>query len=258
MQLHGETVAHFDRHIAAHLYTSSLDFVAPMDVSRDADRAVVEHQFMREARAWTTNCGTRAAASEAVPHAVATAREEEDHVAITRSLLQWIRDFPNGQALPTGVRWQHVRATPHRVVGSTRCSLCALLACVPSCWQAGLVVVSGASQNHLDGALCLLRCIRHQHPDPSQVPIVFYDLGLTPQGRRTLLDAHPSVELRTFPFALFPSYFDISVAAGQYAWKAWCIVPVVTESAAPVLWYVCVAVWAVGEPGSRRACVWTG
>lgn len=102
--------------------------------------------------------------------------------------------------------------------------------------KAKFIVVSGASGNHFSPLLCLVRSVRYYHPDPAEVPLIFYDLGLDP-GQRELIEAENAhVEIRTFNYSKYPSYYDIRVNAGEYAWKPEILMEVVAESLTNVLW----------------------
>jgi len=90
-----------------------------------------------------------------------------------------------------------------------------------------VTIVTAADTSHAK-SLCQLLCSINQHlPNCS---IVCFDLGMTIEERlevRRILNGSNSGELRTFPYDDFPSYFDIRINAGQYAWKPVIIASVV-------------------------------
>lgn len=49
--------------------------------------------------------------------------------------------------------------------------------------------------------------------------IISWDLGLANAERSELATKHPEVEFISFPYEKFPKYFDVRIAAGEYAWK---------------------------------------
>ena len=44
------------------------------------------------------------------------------------------------------------------------------------------------------------------------------------------------MELRTFDFSKYPQHFDITLEAGQYAWKPVIVLDVLREASCPVMW----------------------
>ncbi len=79
-----------------------------------------------------------------------------------------------------------------------------------------MYIVTGASDNHFQSLLQFL----HSLP-PSQLPNTFvWDLGLSQRNRDILQSiALRPLRLRAFPYEEYPAYFNIQVAAGEYAWK---------------------------------------
>jgi hypothetical protein len=78
-------------------------------------------------------------------------------------------------------------------------------------------IITGASSNHFAILQKLLRSIRQYHR-PDEVEMVVWDLGLTEQERASLEMEFQS-PVRIFDYSKYPSYYDIKVAAGEYAWK---------------------------------------
>jgi hypothetical protein len=78
-----------------------------------------------------------------------------------------------------------------------------------------MYIVTGSSDNHFRSLLQFLQSI-----PTAQLPLTYvWDLGLTQENLHSLQSSFPSVSLRRFPFAEYSTYFNIDVAAGQYAWK---------------------------------------
>jgi len=86
------------------------------------------------------------------------------------------------------------------------------------------LVVTGASSNHflpLQKFLDDWSMHSRSEPDYSNVLLVVYDFGLSEKQRRVLdVPYRCNMLWREFPFSQYPSYFNISQSAGQYAWKA--------------------------------------
>ena len=53
--------------------------------------------------------------------------------------------------------------------------------------------------------------------------LAIWDLGLTEAERTAFETEFTPLKLRTFNYANYPPFYDIRVAAGQYAWKSACI-----------------------------------
>ena len=84
---------------------------------------------------------------------------------------------------------------------------------------APLLIVTGASSNHFRSLCQLLTSLRDV-----QATIVTWDLGLTDEQRSTFAALFPSLPpLRRFDYTAYPAFYDITVNAGQYAWKSACI-----------------------------------
>jgi hypothetical protein len=78
-------------------------------------------------------------------------------------------------------------------------------------------IITGASSNHFIVLQKLLRSVRQFH-GPKEVELAVWDLGLTEQERISLqTEFHITVFI--FDYSKYPPYYDIKVAAGEYAWK---------------------------------------
>lgn len=90
-----------------------------------------------------------------------------------------------------------------------------------------LTIATAASQNHSNSLLQFLSSlITHNVPFDN---LFVYDLGLEPSVIATIRNMFPTqnMQIRTFCFHQYPSYFNIEENAGQYAWK-----PVIIEEVA--------------------------
>ncbi len=93
-------------------------------------------------------------------------------------------------------------------------------------------IVTGTSSSHFSCLLNLLHSLELSHV---AAELIVYDLGLTPDERDRVA-ACRGVEVRTFPFDAYPPHVDISVAAGEYAWKPIIVSDVGRERSGLVLW----------------------
>jgi hypothetical protein len=93
-------------------------------------------------------------------------------------------------------------------------------------------IVTGSSSSHASCLLNLLHALELSHV---AAELVVYDLGLTPDERARVA-ACRGVEVRSFPFDAYPPHLDISVAAGEYAWKPIIVSDVARERSGLVLW----------------------
>lgn len=83
----------------------------------------------------------------------------------------------------------------------------------PPIWPENVVVATACNSNHLLSTQYTLRSLQSLG-----ARAIFYDLGLTEEERESL-PLWPGLEFRIFPFADYPSHFDMRFEAGQYAWK---------------------------------------
>ena len=94
-------------------------------------------------------------------------------------------------------------------------------------------IVTGASDNHFRTLVQLIRSIQEYE---AKTHLIVYDLGLSAEHRNDLAKMR-GVNLRTFEFDRYPSYFKIdNGCAGHYAWKPTIIADVMNERKGIVLW----------------------
>ncbi len=76
-----------------------------------------------------------------------------------------------------------------------------------------LIVVTAASSNHFGALVQMLGSLRRL-----DARVECYDIGLAPAEARSL-PRWAGAAYHTFDYARYPAYFDVSVNAGEYAWK---------------------------------------
>lgn len=86
------------------------------------------------------------------------------------------------------------------------------------------VLATGASKNHSKSLAQFLRTVYNNNRDFNFTCVV-YDLGLK-ESLENILELQKSYPfvLETFDYSKYPEYFQIEIAAGEYAWK-----PVIIE-----------------------------
>lgn len=100
-----------------------------------------------------------------------------------------------------------------------------------------LVVVTGSSSNHFSVMTKFLLPSLREYLNPVESKVIVYDLGLSEPESQTLTKEFPALELRVFNFSSYPSFFDINVSAGEYAWKPVIIHSVIqSHRQSTVLW----------------------
>jgi hypothetical protein len=97
--------------------------------------------------------------------------------------------------------------------------------------RAPLMYLTAVSSNHFRWFMRLLASV--QAVDP-RVPYRVVDLGLAP-AERDWLAASAAVTVDTFDFSRYPPYFNVSVAAGEYAFKP-VVIAETLERADVVVW----------------------
>ncbi len=85
------------------------------------------------------------------------------------------------------------------------------------------ILVTGASQNHFKSLKAFLNSAK-----PTKYEIYVYDLGLDKTSIEELL-TFDSIKLKTFDYSKYPSYYNIHINAGEYAWKSAIIKEVMDE-----------------------------
>src|SRR5579863_234450 len=96
-----------------------------------------------------------------------------------------------------------------------------------------MLLVTGADRSHGASLRQLLRSVRRHEPN---LRVVVYDLGLT-IWQRLRIGRRRQLEWRRFEFEKYPTYFNIRVKAGEYAWKPVIIADLLEEAGEPVLWF---------------------
>lgn len=98
-----------------------------------------------------------------------------------------------------------------------------------------VTIVTGASQNHFRSLCQFLRSVPNAGMD---VKCYVYDLGLDENSVKYLHSEFPSYIHKTFDYSKYPSYFDINIAAGEYAWKPALILEVAKEvTSGYLMWF---------------------
>jgi len=92
-------------------------------------------------------------------------------------------------------------------------------------------IVTGASENHYKSLKQFLNSCNNSYINT----IFVYDLGLTGDSLDELKSKY-NIIIKHFDFSKYPSYFDISVNAGEYAWKPVIIYETMKEVSGILLW----------------------
>lgn len=90
---------------------------------------------------------------------------------------------------------------------------------------------TAASANHGMSLIQLLKSVRKWEPN---TPIAVYDLGLGSHHLAQLSSLGFTVT--RFPFEDYPSHLDVSVNAGEYAWKPAIVHRELQQSDLPLVW----------------------
>jgi len=77
-------------------------------------------------------------------------------------------------------------------------------------------IVTGADKSHYLSLVSMLESVSEHEPDAR---VNVWDLGLRETQLQEIGTRFPKYRIKKFPFSKYPSYFDIKVAAGEYAWK---------------------------------------
>ena len=96
---------------------------------------------------------------------------------------------------------------------------------------AKLTIISGASSNHF---LCLKNLLRSLILSKVEASTIVYDLGLTQEEAQIIQSQ--CKDFRKFVFSRYPSYVDIEINRGEYAWKPIIVSEVMAEHDGLILW----------------------
>ncbi len=97
-----------------------------------------------------------------------------------------------------------------------------------------LVIVSGADTSHFQSLVQFLESVKLFE---SNSHLLIFDLGLTEKESCFLKESFPDIDYRVFDYSRYPSYFNITVNAGQYAWKPIIVSDVLDEFKSSVVWF---------------------
>jgi len=100
-------------------------------------------------------------------------------------------------------------------------------------------IVTGASKNHF----CPLKSFLYKTHETiegfKKARIVVYDLGLS-KSQRKILDLMRKkrylTELKTFNWSVYPSFWNINIAKGEYAWKPGMVYEISKEYPGIIIW----------------------
>lgn len=99
-------------------------------------------------------------------------------------------------------------------------------------------LVTGASKNHF----CPMKSFLYHMKDTLEglnVRIIVYDLGFSKSQRNTFLQLQELgylTELRTFKWSYYPSFWNITLSRGEYAWKPAMIAEVARDYPGKLVW----------------------
>ena len=84
-----------------------------------------------------------------------------------------------------------------------------------------MILVTGASANHFLSLCNLIESI-FKNVDSAQHKLIVYDLGLDTNQIKKInefVNRYGNASIKTFDYDIHPDWFDITVNAGEYAWK---------------------------------------
>ena len=88
-------------------------------------------------------------------------------------------------------------------------------------------IITGASSNHFKSLKQLLNSIYICMPDFNN--IIIWDLSLTDAENSELKELFPNYIFRKFDYSKYPSFFNINIDKGVYAWKPSLIFETINE-----------------------------
>ncbi|MEI6067816.1 MAG: DUF1647 domain-containing protein [Methylococcaceae bacterium] len=80
-----------------------------------------------------------------------------------------------------------------------------------------ITIVTAASSNHFKSMLQLINSIKLL--EKGKFELVAYDLGLKKDEKDFFNKINPNISLKEFDYSNYPSFFNIEINAGAFAWK---------------------------------------
>lgn len=83
-----------------------------------------------------------------------------------------------------------------------------------------MIIVTGASDNHYLTLINMINSFVHHAYEKNS--LIVYNLGLTEENWvniQSKFQAYAKITYKIFDYSQYPSWFNINVGAGQYAWK---------------------------------------
>ncbi len=99
--------------------------------------------------------------------------------------------------------------------------------------KSDLIIASGADSSHFNSLVQFIRSALYYE---RRSKLVIYDLGLTEEEADFIKNNFPKVVLRVFDYSKYPSYFNIKVNAGQFAWKPVILYDVLNDFKYSTIW----------------------
>ncbi len=97
-----------------------------------------------------------------------------------------------------------------------------------------LMIVSAADSTHFKSLVQFIKSVQY-YENYSQ--LVVYDLGMTTEEADYIRRNFPAVSFRVFDYSKYPSYFNVKVDAGKFAWKPVIISDVLKEFECSTIWF---------------------
>ena len=85
-----------------------------------------------------------------------------------------------------------------------------------------MIIITGASQNHAKSIIQLIQSFLLYYSGNDNVFLIVYDLGFNSETRdsiQNLFSSSDNIIFKTFDYNLCPSFFNINISSGEYAWK---------------------------------------
>ncbi|UHS57109.1 DUF1647 domain-containing protein [Agrobacterium vaccinii] len=96
-----------------------------------------------------------------------------------------------------------------------------------------LSLISASDETHSRSLLQFIVSATAQKMDRN---LIIFDLGLTDESLQKIKIISPNIDVRKFDYSRYPSWFDIKVNAGEYAWKPVIINEIMQENGGIIIW----------------------
>ena len=93
--------------------------------------------------------------------------------------------------------------------------------------------MTASDSSHEKSLIKFVETVKKYEPSAK---LIIYDLGLSDHVVKYISEISPNTLIKKFEYYRYPSWFNIKINAGEYAWKPVIVYEVVSKAHGPVVW----------------------